>query len=56
MFDGDEAGEKGIREFVKNIRKDVVVNIIRLPKGKDVNDLSYDEVEKLIADQLQVKF
>ena len=56
MFDGDEAGEKGIREFLKNIRKDVVVNIIRLPKGKDINDLSYDEVEKLIADQLQVKF
>ena len=56
MFDGDEAGEKGIREFLANIRKDVIVNIIRLPKGKDINDLSYDEVENLINKALNLKF
>ncbi len=56
MFDGDEAGEKGIREFLANIRKDVIVNVIRLPKGKDINDLSYDEVENLIDKALNLKF
>lgn len=47
-FDGDDAGDKGIKKFLENIRKDVIVNIIRLPRGKDINDLSYDEVEKLV--------
>lgn len=53
MFDGDEAGDKGITKFLQNIRKDVIVNIIRLPRGKDVNDLSYDEVENLISHTLE---
>ena len=48
MFDGDEAGDKGIEKFLKNIRKDVIVDIIRMPRGKDVNDLDYDELEDLI--------
>ncbi len=52
LFDGDEAGDKGIKKFLHNIRKDVIVNIIRLPRGKDVNDLTYDELEKLLQDQL----
>ena len=52
MFDGDEAGDKGIQKFIKNIRKDVIINIIKLPRGKDVNDLEYNELEKLIQDQL----
>lgn len=52
MFDGDEAGDKGIEKFIKNIRKDVIINIIKLPRGKDVNDLEYNELEKLIQDQL----
>lgn len=56
LFDGDEAGDKGIREFIKNIRKDVIVNVIRVPRGKDVNDLSYEELEKLIIDGMTVKF
>ena len=48
LFDGDAAGDRGIERFLKNIRKDVLVNIIKLPRGKDVNDLEYDEVETLI--------
>lgn len=52
LFDGDDAGDKGIQKFLKNIRKDVIVNIVKVPRGKDVNDLSYDEVEKLIQEQL----
>lgn len=48
MFDGDEAGRKGARRFIKNIRKDVWVNDIVMPRGKDVNDLTKEEFEKLI--------
>jgi len=55
-FDGDAAGDKGIREFLSNIRKDVMVNIIKIPRGKDINDLSYDQVETLITESLRTKF
>ena len=54
LFDGDEAGDKGIEKFLKNIRKDVLVNVIKLPRGKDINDLSFDEVENLIQKQLYI--
>lgn len=53
-FDGDAAGDKGIREFLKNIRKDVIVNILKVPRGKDINDLSYTEVETLVNTQLGI--
>lgn len=46
-FDGDDAGDKGTQNFIKNIRKDVLINIIKIPKGKDVNDLSLEEFQKL---------
>jgi len=56
LFDGDEAGDNGIRKFLQNIRKDVIVNIIPVPRGKDINDLSYDELENLITNSLKTKF
>lgn len=46
-FDGDEAGYKGTYRFVKNIRKDVLVSAKKLPVGKDINDLTKEEFEKL---------
>lgn len=46
-FDGDDAGDKGIQRFLKHIRKDVFISIIRVPRGKDVNDLSKEEFENL---------
>lgn len=46
-FDGDEAGDKGIQRFLKNIRKDVFVDIIIMTRGKDINDLTEDEFDKL---------
>ena len=46
-FDGDEAGDKGISRFKSNIRDDVLVSVKRLPRGKDVNDLSKDEFDNL---------
>ena len=46
-FDGDDAGDNGIKRFLKNIRKDVFVDIILMTRGKDVNDLSQEEFDKL---------
>ena len=46
-YDGDSAGDKGIEKFKKAIRKDVFVNVIRIPRGKDINDLTKKEFEEL---------
>lgn len=43
MFDGDSAGDSGAKRFIKNIRKDVFVDVVKLPRGKDVNDLSKEQ-------------
>ena len=42
-FDGDEAGQKGANRFRYNMPKDVFITELKLPTGKDVNDLSYEE-------------
>lgn len=44
-FDGDEAGRKGALRFIKNMPKDVFITDIRLPAGKDVNDLTKEEFD-----------
>lgn len=46
-FDGDSAGDRGILRFLKNIRRDVFVDIIMIPRGKDVNDLTEEEFNSL---------
>lgn len=46
-FDGDEAGHKAIGKFKKNISKDVLINVVKIPWGKDVNDLTKEEFDKL---------
>lgn len=46
-FDGDEAGDKGTARFYKNMRKDVFISQKKIPRNKDVNDLTKDEFEKL---------
>lgn len=46
-FDGDGAGDRGIARFLKNIRSDVFVDIIVIPRGKDVNDLTEEEFNSL---------
>lgn len=46
-FDGDEAGRKGTKKFIDNIRKDIFVDVIVMPQGKDVNDLTEEEFNKL---------
>jgi hypothetical protein len=49
LFDGDEAGRKGAMRFKKNMPPDVFITDVRLPAGKDVNDLTYDEVMTLVS-------
>lgn len=46
-FDGDEAGDKGIMRFVNNMNDDVFISVLNIPRGKDLNDLSEDEIFKL---------
>lgn len=46
-FDGDSAGDKGAQRFIRNIRNDVLVSQIKIPRGKDVNDLTKEEFESL---------
>jgi hypothetical protein len=41
-FDGDEAGKRGAAKFLKNIRKDIFVDVVELPEDKDINDLDKD--------------
>lgn len=47
FFDGDEAGRKGASRFKYNMPKDLIVNTFILPDGKDVNDLTAEEVYNL---------
>lgn len=46
-FDGDSAGHKGAERFKKAMPSDILVNTYILPEGKDVNDLSKEEVYSL---------
>ena len=46
-FDGDAAGYKGTKKFIEQIRKDIFVDVIILPNGKDINDLSEEEFNAL---------
>lgn len=46
-FDGDSAGVKGTKRFIKNIKKDVFIDVIEMPSGKDANDLTAEEFDSL---------
>lgn len=46
-MDGDEAGDHGIQLFLDSINPSAFVDIMLLPQGKDINDLSADEFDKL---------
>lgn len=47
-FDGDEAGRKGAYRFRKNMPNDCFITDVLLPAGKDINDLSPEEVHSLL--------
>ena len=47
FFDGDYAGKRGAERFKKNMPKDVIINEYLVPKNKDVNDLTKEEIFSL---------
>lgn len=47
-FDGDDAGDKGSQRFIDNINKQCFIDVIKVPRGKDMNDLSQEEVDNLL--------
>ena len=46
-FDGDVAGDTGARKFIENMNDDVLISIKKLPRGKDVNNLTKIEFDSL---------
>lgn len=46
-FDGDDAGYRGIKNFKSNMPDSVLISYKKIPKGKDVNDLTKDKFESL---------
>ena len=51
-YDPDNAGKKGANKFKRLIRKDVFVDEIFLPSGKDLNDLTKEEFNNILSLQL----
>lgn len=51
-LDGDKAGREGTQKLVSALKQHKFISIVQIPKGKDVNDLSKDEFEKLKVDNL----
>lgn len=48
LFDGDAAGRKGAKRFIENMGDDVFITDVVLPEGKDVNDMTKEQIYKLI--------
>ena len=46
-FDGDDAGRKATAKFIKKLGDGVFINVVKIPDGKDVNDLTKEEFDKL---------
>lgn len=47
-FDGDEAGDHGTARFKENMPNYVLIDKLDVPRGKDLNDLSKEEVYDLM--------
>ena len=45
-LDPDEAGEAGVLKL-KRYLKDKILTRLIIPKGKDINDLTYEEFQNL---------
>lgn len=46
-LDGDLAGRHGMLRFINNMPDDIMIDIIQLPQGKDVNDLTKEQFDNL---------
>ena len=47
-LDPDSAGEKGTWKLIKSLPKSMMVDILEIPPGKDVNDLTYAEFRDIL--------
>lgn len=45
-FDGDEGGDKALIRFKRNVKNKLIEYCV-LPRGKDINDLTYEEYKNL---------
>lgn len=46
-LDGDKAGRLGTKRFINNAKLDVLIDVVEIPNGKDVNDLTKEEFDSL---------
>ena len=46
-LDGDLSGRHGILRFIENMPQDIMIDIVKLPDGKDVNDLTKEQFDNL---------
>lgn len=46
-FDGDAAGDSGVRRFKENMSNEVLVSVKEIPRGADVNDLTKEQFDLL---------
>ncbi len=46
-FDGDEQGDKGREDFIKALKPYKLISYVRVPRGKDINDLTKEEFDSL---------
>lgn len=46
-LDGDVAGRSGIRKLLNALSKDIIITVVKIPDGKDVNDLTKEEFRRL---------
>ena len=49
VFDGDSAGEHGAQRFRNHMPDDVFITEVKLPAGKDVNDLTKEEFDYYLS-------
>ena len=53
-FDGDSAGEKGALKFIKNLKDYAQIKKLSIPQGKDINDLTKEEFQKILKNSLNL--
>ena len=46
-LDGDAAGDKGIARFKANMPEDVLITVKKIPRGRDVADLTKEQFDSL---------
>lgn len=49
--DGDEAGHRAVKKLKRNLKDVAIIWTIDMPDGKDINDLTKEEFDKLYANR-----